>query len=68
MHNVIQSKTKLILLILLFAGTLCFAQNPPVPTTPEGRGPTPPGSPIDGGLTILLVMGAYYGIKKSLKK
>ncbi|MDW5289550.1 PID-CTERM protein-sorting domain-containing protein [Formosa sp. PL04] len=63
-----QNKTKLILFMLLFTGCLCIAQTLPEPGTPEGRTPTAPGLPIDGGLTVLIAAGAYYGIKKSLKK
>lgn len=34
---------------------------------PPGNPPPPPGKPIDGGLAILVALGAAYGIKK-LKK
>jgi len=43
-----------------------FADNPPPP--PSGHGSNgnqaPAGAPIDGGLGILLAMGAVYGGKK----
>ncbi|WP_435135902.1 PID-CTERM protein-sorting domain-containing protein [Formosa sp. A9] len=61
-----QHKTKIFLILFFFAGVLCFAQE--TPPTPDGRGPTPPGTPIDGGLVVLLVAGACYGIKKSSKR
>ena len=62
-----QHKTKLFLFIFLLAGILCFAQTD-IPPTPAVNGVPPPGTPIDGGLAILIAAGAYYGIKKSLKQ
>ncbi len=45
-----------------------MAQNPPHPNGGSGPGPgnTPVGgtAPIDGGLTIMLLLGAAYGSKK----
>ena len=68
----IQHNTKLFLIVLLFSGTVSFAQSniPPTPSANSTSGVTPPGTaaPIDGGLSILLVAGALYGIKKSFKK
>ncbi|WP_066222705.1 PID-CTERM protein-sorting domain-containing protein [Formosa haliotis] len=64
--------TKLIVVfILVSSSAVCFAQvgkdnGPPVPSTVEGT--PPPGLPIDGGLTFLIAAGAYYGIKKSIRK
>ncbi|WP_299776479.1 PID-CTERM protein-sorting domain-containing protein [uncultured Formosa sp.] len=64
-----QNKYKLILLVFLLAGTTCFAQSGSnIPPTPSTKGVTPPGTPIDGGLSILIAAGAFYGIKKSLKR
>ncbi|MBP1838722.1 PID-CTERM protein-sorting domain-containing protein [Formosa algae] len=61
-------KFKLILFVFLMVGTTCFSQSD-VPPTPAVQGaPPPPGTPIDGGITILLAAGAYYGIKKSIKR
>ncbi|MGJ5643092.1 PID-CTERM protein-sorting domain-containing protein [Formosa sp. S-31] len=63
-----RKKTKIILPFLIFAGIMCFAQNPPQPDV-DGRLPPPPGGlPIDGGIGVLLVVGAYYGVRKSMKK
>lgn len=39
-----------------------MAQSEPPPPTP------PPGTPIDGGLFILLALGLLYGVLKILKE
>lgn len=48
------------------------ADVPPPPGGSGGGGPSgsdlPVGAPIDGGLTILLVLGAAYGSKKVLDR
>lgn len=51
-----------------------FAQNPPHPgMNPDGSGastsggPMGGGAPIDGGLSILIAMGAAYGTRKVYK-
>ena len=46
-----------------------MAQGNPTPcpdgsAPPCGGPPNPPGTPIDGGIAILLAAGAAYGIKK----
>ncbi|MBX2920433.1 MAG: hypothetical protein KF741_14450 [Ferruginibacter sp.] len=43
-----------ILLLVLLIPTIVFAQGPPDPND----------VPIDGGLSVLLVAGAAYGVKK----
>ncbi len=45
------------------------AQTPPHPGggSAPGSGDPPVGSPIDGGLSIMLVLGAAYGAKKVFK-
>ena len=60
---------------ILTAPLIMLAQNPPHPNNGgggPGAGNTPVGggAPIDGGLSILLVLGAAYGSKKvfELKK
>ena len=58
-----------ILGIFILAGTAIqgFAQAPTPPPMPgnHGQNGTPPvGAPIDGGLGILLALGATYGGKK----
>jgi len=65
-----QNKYKFILLVFLLASTIGFSQveTPPTPGTRAAEGVVPPGLPIDGGLSILLAAGAFYGIKKSLKR
>ncbi|PIR14580.1 MAG: hypothetical protein COS42_08585 [Flavobacteriales bacterium CG03_land_8_20_14_0_80_35_15] len=47
--------------IMLFASA-AFGQFIPPPPPPP-----PPGFPIDGGLFILAIAGAYYGAKKIKK-
>lgn len=53
-------------MILLSIGV--FAQNPPHPNGGNAPGsentPVGGGAPIDGGLTILIILGAAYGSKK----
>jgi hypothetical protein len=47
------------------------AQTPPHPGDGNGGAPgpgdPPVGAPIDGGLSIMLVLGAAYGAKKAFK-
>jgi len=64
----------LALLMFLFIGSTVRADFPPPPPMPgEGHGsfsdqPAGPiGGPIDGGLSILLALGAMYGGKKLYK-
>ncbi|HEX7411683.1 MAG TPA: hypothetical protein VF298_06030 [Bacteroidales bacterium] len=59
------------ILLSLFI-TLVVLADPPAPpggnggpgSTPVSGGGTPVGAPIDGGLFILLALGAGYGAKK----
>ena len=48
------------------------ADVPPPPGGSGGGGPSgsdlPVGAPIDGGLSLLLILGAAYGAKKTLKR
>ena len=48
-----------LILSLVFV-TLAEAQAVPPPKGP----PRPPGLPIDGGISVLLLAGVAYGIKK----
>lgn len=62
-------KKAIILAIILTVTTFSlFAQMPPHPPDDAGSGGgpigSPSGAPIDGGLSILLAMGALYGGKK----
>jgi hypothetical protein len=54
--------------MMITASGLSFAQNPPHPNGGGGPGggntPVGGGAPIDGGLSILLVFGTAYGLKK----
>ncbi|MEI8049439.1 MAG: hypothetical protein WCI92_18810 [Bacteroidota bacterium] len=67
---------KKIILVLIFAAivslplfSLADAPGPPSPAGQGGGGGggDPVGAPIDGGLGILLAMGAAYGSKKLYK-
>ena len=59
---------------LLLAMTLIVAamnaQTPPHPGggSAPGSGDPPVGSPIDGGLSVMLILGAAYGYAKQKKK
>ena len=55
------------ILLSLFITSVVLADPPSPPGpggSPIGGGGTPVGAPIDGGLSILLAMGAAYGGKK----
>lgn len=58
----------LIISALFFVGTPGFTQSPPPPPsdakTGGGGSDGPVGGPIDGGLGILLALGAAYGGRK----
>lgn len=56
--------------LVLCAGVPCSVladppEPPPPPSGHGGNGNAPAGAPIDGGLGILLAMGAAYGGKKA---
>jgi hypothetical protein len=44
--------------ILLFTFQVCMAQDPDDPS------PTDPAVPVDGGVSLLVVAGAAYGIRR----
>jgi len=50
---------KIIFLLAVLLTTASFGQFPPPPP--------PPGLPIDGGIFILAIIGAIYGVKKIRK-
>jgi len=54
-------KTNILFIIVLLC-TSISAQTPPPPPPPQ------PGTPIDGGLSFLLIAGAAYGVYESRKK
>ena len=59
--------TRLILVaLLLLVTTMAFAQGPGFPFPGNGRPPTlpPPFASIDGGILVLLALGAGLGVKK----
>ncbi len=52
-------KKYVFLLLFLAVNLWMYAQ-----TTPPPPNPPPPGLPIDGGVLILALLGAIYGIRK----
>jgi len=71
------TKITIIACLMLLPASLLIAQPPPKPPVAGGAlgghgggGDAPDGAPLDGGLSILLLMGAAYGGKKiqSLRK
>ncbi len=58
--------TYLFCMLMLLASVSVFAEEPPSPKT----NPAPPGLPIDGGLSLLLIAGTAYGVYaiKKIKK
>ena len=64
-------KSTLSLFVLMVMLTFsASADVPPPPGGSGGGGPSgsdlPVGAPIDGGLSLLLILGAAYGAKKTL--
>ena len=60
-------KLFIIISFLIIPAVSSFADAPDAPPAPDPGGTgggTPVGGPIDGGMTILLVLGAVYGAKK----
>jgi len=57
-----KSSKKIIFLLAVLSATVSFGQFIPPPPPPP-----PPGLPIDGGIFILAIVGAIYGIKKLRK-
>jgi len=62
------------LFILCFSfmliGFVAYSKKPPKPgqTSAAGIPPPPPGLPIDGGLSLLLISGIAYGIFELKRK
>lgn len=59
---ILQNKRKFASILFVLISFVCMAQSEPPPPTP------PPGTPIDGGLFILLALGLLYGVLKILKE
>jgi hypothetical protein len=58
-------RSVLLIIMLLVLPLLNFAQPLPYQNgNGSNVGQTPVGAPIDGGLSILLILGAGYGAKK----
>lgn len=53
---------------LMLSSVSVFAENEEPPQPKPDQGPGPPGLPIDGGLSYLLIFGAVYGIYTIRKK
>lgn len=49
----------------MLVGTMVSAQKAPPPPNHKSDPTDPPGTPIDGGLLVLLGAGIAYGIKQS---
>ena len=60
---------KAILTIAIVLGSICLYAQPIPPPSGNGLNGNQPGggAPIDGGLSILLAMGAAYGASKLYK-
>ena len=60
---------KAILTIAIVLGSICLYSQPtpPLGGNAGNSGPVGGGAPIDGGLSILLAMGAAYGASKLYK-
>lgn len=60
----IQNKKILASILFVIISFVCAAQEgaPPPPMPPP-----PPGLPIDGFTSLALVVGAYFGIKKTIQ-
>jgi hypothetical protein len=58
-------KKIIVIIVLALAPVLIYAQPVPPPSQNGQNGNQPGGgAPLDGGLSILLLMGAAYGTKK----
>ncbi len=61
----IQNKRKFASILFVLISFVCTAQlggDPPPPMPPP-----PPGTPVDGAVVFVLVLGILYGIKKKLE-
>ncbi len=60
---------KIIITIAIFFGSIYMYAQPIPPPSQNGQNGNQPGggAPIDGGLSILLLMGAAYGTKKTIQ-
>lgn len=63
-------KKKILLIMVTWAiSTLILAQAPPAPPsnpTQGGNGPVGGSAPLDGGITLLVLMGVAYSLKKTI--
>ncbi len=58
--------TYLFFVTMFLTSVSVFAEKPPEP--PQNLPPLGPGLPIDGGLSLLLIAGAVYGVYAIRKK
>ena len=65
-----RKKIKVFVLCFCFMliGLGAYAEIPPTPEEGGAPPPTPPGLPIDGGLSLLLISGVAYGIFELKRK
>lgn len=66
-----RKKVRIILLSFSFMliSIVAYSHKPVYPPHPEqGNQPPPPGLPIDGGLSFLLISGAAFGIFELKRK
>ena len=62
-----RKKVRIILLSFSFM-LICLVAYAEIPPTPPQSAPPPPGLPIDGGLSLLLISGVAYGIFELKRK
>ena len=62
------NKVLLSFFLIVFCFFGAFAQKGDVPVPGTNGSPPPPGLPIDGGLSYLLVVGITYGIYELKRK
>ena len=60
----IQNKTFLASILFVLISFVCSAQGA---TPPPPMPPPPPGLPIDGFVTVAVILGALYGVRKKFK-
>ena len=58
--------TYLCCVLMLLVSASIFAKKEPPP--PQNLPPSGPGLPIDGGISLLLIAGAAYGVYAKIKR
>ncbi len=57
-----------LLMMLLSFSVFAKQKEPPPPKKTNGSITPPPGTPIDGGLSLLLIAGTAYGVYIKIKR